>query len=245
MKITILGSGDAFGTGGRFNTCLHVEAGAKRLLLDCGASSMVTLNQAGIERNGLSTLLFTHFHGDHFGGLPAFLLDAQFVSQRTQPLTIAGPSGIEHRTLHTLEANFPGASANRWRFPITYVEVTPEQPAKLAGIAVSAFAMAHDERAGPCQGYRLGYRGKVFAFSGDTAWTDALVPLAAGADVLLVECYAYDSKLANHLDYKTLAARRNELGAARIVLTHMGMSMLAGRDDLPEERAHDGMTIEL
>lgn len=245
MKVTILGSGDAFGTGGRFNTCLHVEAGAERMLLDCGASSMVALNQAGVERNGLSTLLFTHFHGDHFGGLPAFLLDAQFVSRRTQPLTIAGPSGIEHRALHALEADFPGSSANPWRFPIAYVEVTPEQPARLSRIDVSAFPMVHDERAGPCQGYRLSFDGKVFAFSGDTAWTDTLIPLAAGADVLLVECYAYDIKLANHLDYKTLAAHRAELETARIVLTHMGMSMLAGRDDLPEERAHDGMIIEL
>jgi ribonuclease BN (tRNA processing enzyme) len=245
MKITILGSGDAFGTGGRFNSCLHVEAGRERLLLDCGASSMVALNRAGIERNGLSTLLFTHFHGDHFGGLPAFLLDAQFVSRRTQPLTIAGPAGIEHRTLHALEADFPGSSTNPWRFPITYVEVTPEQPATLAGIDVSAFPMVHDERAGPCQGYRLSHSSKVFAFSGDTAWTDALIPLAAGADVLLVECYAYDIKLANHLDYQTLAAHRDELDTPRIVLTHMGVSMLARGDDLPEERAHDGMTIEL
>ena len=245
MKITILGSGDAFGSGGRFNTCLHLEAGAQRLLLDCGASSMVALNRAGIERNGLSTLLFTHFHGDHFGGLPAFLLDAQFVSRRRQPLTIAGPSGIDHRDQHAREADFPGASATRWRSPIEYVEETPEQPATLAGIDVSAFPMVHDERAGPCQGYRLRHDGKVFAFSGDTAWTDALIPLAAGADILLVECYAYDIKLANHLDYRTLAEHRAQLDAARIVLTHMGVSMLAHRDALPEERAFDGMIIEL
>jgi ribonuclease BN (tRNA processing enzyme) len=123
MNITILGSGDAFGSGGRFNTCLHVEAGQQRMLLDCGSSSMVALNKAGIARNGISTLLFTHFHGDHFGGLPAFLLDAQFVSRRKEPLTIAGPVGIEHRALHALDADFPGAATNRWRFPIDFVEI--------------------------------------------------------------------------------------------------------------------------
>lgn len=245
MKITILGSGDAFGSGGRFNTCLHVEAGSERLLLDCGGSSMVALNKAGIARNDLSTLLFTHFHGDHFGGLPAFLLDAQFVSRRSEPLTIAGPAGIEHRTLHALETDFPGASTNPWRFPISFVEVTPEAPATLAGIAVTAFAMVHDERAGPCQGYRLGHGGKVFAFSGDTAWTEALIPLAAGADALLVECYSYDTRLANHLDYGTLASRRAELATPRIILTHMGPGMLAHQEPLPEERAHDGLVIAL
>jgi ribonuclease BN (tRNA processing enzyme) len=245
MIITILGCGDAFGTGGRFNTCLHVEAGDERLLLDCGSSSMVALNKAGVERNGLSTLLFTHFHGDHFGGLPAFLLDAQFVSRRKEPLVIAGPVGVEHRTLHALDADFPGASTNTWRFPISYVEVTPETPATLSGIAVEAFRMVHDERAGPCQGYRLAHGGKVFAFSGDTAWTQALIPLADGADALLVECYTWDIRLANHLDYRTFAARRVELNTPRIVLTHMGASMLAHDPPLPEERAHDGMVIAL
>ncbi|AOO80508.1 MBL fold metallo-hydrolase [Bosea vaviloviae] len=245
MNITILGSGDAFGSGGRFNSCLHVEAGGERMLLDCGASSLVALNKAGIERNGISTLLFTHFHGDHFGGLPAFLLDAQFVSRRSEPLVIAGPLGVEHRALHALDADFPGAATNAWRFPIRYVEVTPESPASLAGIDVTALPMVHDERAGPCQGYRLAHGGKVFAFSGDTAWTEALVPLAAGADVLLVECYTWDVKLANHLDYETLASHRAELETARIVLTHMGVSMLAHRAPLSEERAHDGMVIAL
>jgi ribonuclease BN (tRNA processing enzyme) len=245
MKITILGSGDAFGTGGRFNTCLHVEAAGQRMLVDCGSSGMVALNKAGIQRNGLSTLLFTHFHGDHFGGLPAFLLDAQFVSRRREPLAIAGPAGIEHRARHAVETDFPGASTNAWRFPITYVEITPEQPATLSGIEVTAFPMVHDERAGPCQGYRLSAGGKLFAFSGDTAWTDALIPLAAGADALLIECYTFDLNLANHLDYRTLAAHRAQLDTPRIILTHMGTSMLAHAEPLPEERACDGMVIAL
>lgn len=244
MKITILGSGDAFGSGGRFNTCLHVEAGSDRMLLDCGSSSMVALNRADIARNRLSTLLFTHFHGDHFGALPAFLLDAQFVSRRKEPLTLAGPAGIEQRTLHALETDFPGASSNPWRFPISFVEVTPEQPATLAGFAVTAFPMVHDERAGPCQGYRLARDGKIFAFSGDTAWSESLIPLADGADILLVECYNFDKSLVNHLDYQTLRARRAELRTPRIVLTHMGPGMLAHQAALPEERAHDGMVLE-
>ncbi|WP_332680969.1 MBL fold metallo-hydrolase [Bosea sp. (in: a-proteobacteria)] len=245
MKVTILGSGDAFGSGGRFNTCLRIEAGGERLLLDCGSSSMVALNQAGVARNGLSTLLFTHFHGDHFGGLAAFLVEAQFVSRRSEPLTIAGPIGVEHRARHALETDFPGASTNRWRFPISYVEVTPEAPTELAGVAIEAFPMVHDERAGPCQGYRLTQDGKTFAFSGDTAWTPALIPLAAGADALLVECYTWDKVLANHLDYRTLTAHRGELATPRIILTHMGPDMLAHDEKLPEARAHDGMVLAL
>ncbi len=244
MRITVLGSGDAFGSGGRFNTCLLVEAGGQRLLLDCGGSSMVALNRAGIARNGLCGLLFSHFHGDHFGGLPTFLLDAQFVSRRTAPLVVAGPAGIEARTTQVLEAAFPGASVNAWRFPIRFAEVTPGHPVALAGLSVEAFPMVHDDRAGPCLGYRLSGGGKVFAFSGDTAWTPALVGLADGADALLVECYTWDTQLANHLDYRTLAEHRAELHTPRVILTHMNAAMLAREEDLPEERAYDGMVIE-
>lgn len=245
MKITILGSGDAFGSGGRFNTCLHVEAGGERMLLDCGASSMTALNRAGIDRNGLSALLFTHFHGDHFGGLPGFLLDAQFVVGRRAPLTIAGPAGIEARTAQVLEAAFPGTAEAGWNFPVRYVELAPGVPAVLAGVAVETFAMIHDDRVGPCHGYRLAQGGKVFAYSGDTSWTEALVPLAAGADALLLECYGWDLAMTNHLDYATLAAGRHRLGARRIVLTHMGPDMLARDEALAEERAQDGMVIAL
>lgn len=245
MQITLIGCGDAFGSGGRFNSCLLAEADGDRLLVDCGSSSMVALNRAGICRNALQALLFTHFHGDHFGALPAFLLEAQFVVRRKAPLTIAGPAGIERRTWDALEKDFPGASGNRWRFDIRFVEVTPQAPAELIGFSVTAFAMVHDERAGPCQGYRLGRGGKVFAMSGDTSWTEALVPLADGADALLVECYAYDIKLPAHLDYATLAAARHRLNTPRIILTHMGLTMLAHDGGLPEERAYDGMVLSL
>lgn len=245
MKITILGSGDAFGSGGRFNTCLHVEAGGERLLLDCGASSMVALNKAGIDRNGLSALLFTHFHADHFGGLPVFLLDAQFVSRRREPLLIAGPAGIEGWCWRAMDALFPGDRALPWHFPIRFLDITPDAPETVAGVAVTAFPMVHDERVGPCQGYRLSGDGTSFAYSGDTTWTDALIGLAEGTDAMLIECYSWDTRLANHLDYASISANRARLETKRLILTHMGPAMLARAETLPEERAHDGMVIAL
>ena len=78
MRLQFLGSGDAFGSGGRFNTCFHLErANRGNVLIDCGASSMVAIRKWGVDPNAISTVLVTHLHGDHFGGLPFFLLDAQ------------------------------------------------------------------------------------------------------------------------------------------------------------------------
>jgi len=244
MKITVLGSGDAFGSGGRYSTCLHLTADdGTVMLIDCGATSLLAMQRAGVDRNAISTILLTHFHGDHAGGLPFFLLDALFECRRTAPLTIAGPKGVRERVAAITDTAFPGFGTNTFPFPITYVEVTPEAPATLAGAEVTAFSVDHDQRAGPCQGYRIARDGKLFAYSGDTRWTETLVPLADGADVLLIECYTYDFPLKNHLDWMTLSARLPDLKAKRVILTHMGPQMLANRDKATVECAEDGLVI--
>ncbi len=96
MQLRFVGCGDAFGSGGRLNTCFHVSGRAANFLIDCGASALPALKRLEIDRNEIDLILITHFHGDHFAGLPFVLLDAQF-SRRTRPLTIAGPQGIETR----------------------------------------------------------------------------------------------------------------------------------------------------
>lgn len=244
MQITILGSGDAFGSGGRFATCLHVAADdGTTMLVDCGAGSLVAINKAGIDCNSISAILLTHFHGDHMGGLPFFMLDALFTSRRQAPLTIAGPKRVEEWVRAAMETAFPGSSGNAYPFEVAYQEISPEAPGMVAGAEITAFPMVHDPRVGPCQGYRIARDGKVFAYSGDTAWTEPLVQLAADADVLLIECYTYDVPLKNHLDWKTLESRLADLTAKRIVLTHMGPQMLAHRDQASVECAEDGMVL--
>ena len=84
MKLTVIGCGDAFGSGGRFNTCFMIDTASKRLLLDCGASSLVALKAQKIDLNSIDDVMLSHLHGDHFGALPFFLLDAQFLA-RHQP----------------------------------------------------------------------------------------------------------------------------------------------------------------
>ncbi|MBV8411843.1 MAG: MBL fold metallo-hydrolase [Alphaproteobacteria bacterium] len=83
MRLQFLGSGDAFGSGGRFNTCFHLERSAHgNVLIDCGASSMIAIRKWQVDPNVISTIVVTHLHGDHFGGIPFFLLDAQLIIAR-------------------------------------------------------------------------------------------------------------------------------------------------------------------
>src|SRR4051812_913027 len=124
MKLQFVGCGDALGSGGRYNTCFHVSGEQTKFLIDCGASSLVAMKKWGISRNPIDLILITHFHGDHFGGLPFVLLDAQF-TRRTRPLVIAGPSGITQHLSEVMEALFENSSKTQHRFALTVVELEP------------------------------------------------------------------------------------------------------------------------
>src|SRR5262245_43741183 len=123
MRLTIVGSGDAFGSGGRFNTCFWLETAKATLLVDCGASSLVALKARGLDHGKVDGIILSHLHGDHFGALPFLLLDAQLVMHRERPLVIAGPPGSRARIEAALEIFFPRALSNKWRFPFDIVEV--------------------------------------------------------------------------------------------------------------------------
>src|SRR5882762_10289707 len=126
MQLRFVGCGDALGSGGRSNTCFHVTGKAANFLIDCGASSLPALKRLEIARDEIDLILITHFHGDHFAGLPFFLLDAQF-SRRTRPLVIAGPQGIETRLPQLMETLFEHSSKTKQRFELSVVELAPEQ----------------------------------------------------------------------------------------------------------------------
>ena len=115
-RLTIVGCGDAFGSGGRFNTCFWLKTAKATLLVDCGASSLVALKARGLDHADIDGIVLSHLHGDHFGGLPFLFLDAQFLSRRERPLLIAGPPGTRARLDAALEVFYPGSTANKWRF---------------------------------------------------------------------------------------------------------------------------------
>lgn len=243
MQVRFVGCGDAFGSGGRANTCFHVTGDRVNFLIDCGASSLPALQRLGIARNDIDLVLVTHFHGDHFGGLPFLLLDAQF-SRRTRPLVIAGPQGIETRLQQVMEALFENSSRTRQRFDLSVVALVPEEARSFGAVKVTPFAAVHGESGGPFLAYRVEAEGRVIAYTADTEWTEALIPLGRDADLLIAEAYYYDRVVKNHLSLKTLEAHLSEIKPKRLVLTHMSDDMLGRLDTLGHQTASDGMVIE-
>jgi ribonuclease BN (tRNA processing enzyme) len=244
MKLTFVGSGDAFGSGGRFNTCFHVASAAKTFLIDCGATSLVALKRLDIDLAQIRTIFISHLHGDHFGGLPFFLLDAQFVHRRELPLTIAGPVGMQERLVQVQEVLFAGSSKNKWNFELDIVEMRTGVESSVHGANVTPFEVEHFSGA-PSHALRIECDGRIVTYSGDTEWVDALVPAAEGADLFICECFGYRGTAPYHLDHDTLAAKRHLFTARRMIITHMGPDMLANLSDTGFEAASDGMVIDV
>jgi ribonuclease BN (tRNA processing enzyme) len=245
MHIQFVGCGDAFGTGGRFNTCFHLVGEQTNLLIDCGASSLVALKRCAIDRNLIDTILLTHFHADHFGGIPFFILDAQFVSKRSRPLTLVGPPGLREWYARVLEAAFPGSSTTQQKFDLSLREVEIKKAIDVGGVRVTPFHVRHDDRAGPCLAYRLAVEGRVIAFSGDTEWTETLIEVGREADLFICEAYARDRAIRAHMSLALLERHLPEIHPKRLILTHLSEEMLAYAGKLPYQMAEDGMVIEL
>jgi ribonuclease BN (tRNA processing enzyme) len=253
MKVTFVGCGDAFGSGGRLNTCFHVCAARTSFLIDCGASSLIGMNRDGIDRNAIDTILATHFHADHFGGVPFFMLDAQFNTKRTRPLTIAGPPGLRDWYGRWMETAFTGSSRTTPKFELTLVELDSAERRSIGDITVRPARVRHAPAEGPFFAYRIEVDGKVIAFSGDTEWVENLVEIGREADLMISECYSFEKKVPFHLDYVTLKANLPRIKPKRLILTHLNADTLARVDAealacataIDCEIAKDGMTVEI
>ena len=244
MQLRFVGCGDALGSGGRFNTCFHVTGQHVNFLIDCGASSLPALKRLDIARDTIDLILITHFHGDHFAGLPFLLLDAQF-TRRTRPLVIAGPEGIGTRLTQVMEALFENSSKTKQRFDLSLVALQPEETRTFGAVKITPFPVVHGESGGPFLAYRVEAEGRVISYSADTEWTETLIPVARNADLFIAEAYYYDKIVKNHLSLKTLEAHLPEINAKKLILTHMSDDMLGRLDTLDHATANDGMVVEL
>jgi ribonuclease BN (tRNA processing enzyme) len=243
MELRVLGCGDAFGSGGRLHTCFHVEASTTAFLIDCGASALIAMRRFGVDPNRIEAVFLTHLHGDHFGGLPFLILDAQLVSRRTRPLTIAGPPGLRERLPALMEALFPGSSKVERKFAVHLIEVEPETATMVKGVEVQAFPVKHPSGS-PSFALRLSFQGKVICYTGDTEWVDALIPAAHAADLLIAEAYTAERPVRFHLDWTTLERHLSEIAAKSILLTHMSPDML-GHTPEAARKAEDGLLVPL
>jgi ribonuclease BN (tRNA processing enzyme) len=243
VTVQFVGSGDAFGSGGRFQACISVRSRHSHVLLDCGASSLVALRRLELNPEAVDAVVVSHLHGDHFGGIAFLVLDQQF-ARRERPLLVAGPPGLRERLLQSMEVLFPGSSTVERRFELRSIELPERVPTLVGLVEVTAYPVAHASGA-PAYGLRLACDERVIAYSGDTEWTEVLIELSRGADLFICEAYTYEKPVRYHLSYAALAQHRAQLACRQLVLTHMSADVLDRQAELDATPAADGLSLTL
>jgi ribonuclease BN (tRNA processing enzyme) len=244
VRVTFLGSGDAFNARARCHAGYLIGTGSATLLLDCGPTTLLALKREGLTPDGLDAIAVSHLHGDHFAGLPFVFLHYIFDTPRHRPLALIGPPGTEARVRDLYRAMYRELSAKPLPFEVRYSELADGQRAIVGDAELLAFAVPHQQQE-LSLGYRMHATGKTVLYSGDTGWTEALVEQSRGTDLFICECCYYQTRTDFHLDYPRIAENRARFGCRRLVLTHVGREVHARANEIPEQIAHDGLVIEL
>ena len=138
-EVVFIGTSDAFGAGGRRQSAILLRASSGTALLDCGATTNSGLRALGTDRDEIDTILISHFHGDHFGGIPLLLLAALYEDERRKPLWIAGPPGVESRVRSLATALGHPIEGREWGFPLHFEEFAVGRNTEVGPMQVSAF----------------------------------------------------------------------------------------------------------
>ena len=118
VQVTVLGSGDAFGSGGRAHSAYLVEAPGATFLIDCGPSILQSLKKLGRDPAAIDFILLSHLHGDHFGGVPFLLMEYRWEQPRTRPLVVYGPPDTGRRMRMLFTALFEKSAGETQPFPV-------------------------------------------------------------------------------------------------------------------------------
>lgn len=218
MRLTTVGTGTAAPSRGRVQSGHLVEAGAVRLLMDCGSGVASRMADLGIAWQRITHLALTHFHADHVVDIPTLLYAWRYgqLPPRSEPLSIIGPPG----TLRLLSqfAGVFGDGMLSLGFPISVIELPPGSEMDLGDAHLRTVKVPHTEES---VAYSVERRGRRLVYTGDTGPDAALGEWAKGCDVLLCECSLPESMaMASHLTPSQCGVLAAAAAPALLALTH-------------------------
>lgn len=242
-EVLFVGTGDAFGSGGRRNSAILVRDAGTTLLLDCGPTTLAGLKLMGIDPREIDAIALSHFHGDHIAGVPFLLLDYVYANVRQRPLEILGPPGVQDR-LASLTRAYHYEHEAAGRYPVRYVEFSLDKPIDVAGFRVTPMAAVHQEYTCPHM-LRVDARTRSLVFSGDTGWHESLPQKVGDVDMFICECVFMEEEFAFHLSHHQLVRERARFQCGSLRLTHLGHQVLENESQVEFDTAHDGLRVSL
>lgn len=219
MRLTILGSGTVVPSATRNSSGYFVELPEARVMIDCGAGTVHALARYKLPWEQMTHLFISHFHVDHVGELASLFFAFRYGMQcnRTEPLTIVGPRGID-RVMDGLKLAF-GSSLFEATFPVDVLMLNPGESVELgSGSTLSVAKTPHTRES---LAVRIESRGRSLCYTGDTDYGDELPLFFKDADLLIAECsFRQPRDGVPHLSISEAARLASRAGASTLIVTH-------------------------
>jgi len=219
VELITVGTGTVAPSAKRTAPCHWLQRGTASLLLDCGPGSLHRLASLGLPWSGITHVVLTHFHPDHFAEVPMLVYALKYttVPARTEPLVLLGPPGVV-RLVKSLAQGYgnwlldPG-------YPIAILDVQPGEPFPIDGeLSLETFPVPHTAES---VALALTAPEGRLVYTGDTGPSAELARWASGCDLLLAECSLPESMaMDGHLTPERAGDLAREAAAKRLVLTH-------------------------
>jgi len=200
LHVYVCGAGSPLSDPKRSGPCIAVLAGKKAFIFDAGTNGSQNLGPMGFPSARVEEIFLTHLHSDHLDGLGQMLLGTWINSGRSAPTKVSGPVGtaqvvegfnMAYQIDSTYRVAHHGtAVANPATFGATAREIDLTSGSKIVyeqdGVKITAFNVEH-EPVSPAFGYRVDYKGRSIAISGDTAYDPNIATVSKDVDVLFHE----------------------------------------------------------
>ncbi|CAM2059519.1 ribonuclease Z [Desulfovibrionales bacterium] len=219
MQITFVGVGEAFDEIlPNCSVLATTEAAMKRtsVLLDCGFTAATSYWRLAAFPTMLDALWISHFHGDHFFGIPALLL-RMHEEGRQRPLAVLGQSGVADRVITAIDLAYPG-TRHKFLFPLEFYELATGKTLACCGFI---FTTATSEHSQPNLALRLDANGRSLFYSGDGLPTPTTTSLARGVDLIVHESFSMEQNIPGHGTVPGSIALAREAGVQRIAIVHV------------------------
>lgn len=215
MKVVFIGVGDAFDEC-QTNTSILIDSLEKKILLDCGFTTPKSLFRLVPEADNIDVVLISHFHGDHFFGIP-YLLGHMRAAGRTVPLTILGPAGVEKKVLSAIDLAYPSLRS-KLDFELDFKSLNPGHQIFISNFEFECVTVKHS---GNAIATKMKSNNFSIYYSGDGIPGDDALKMAHGCNLVIHESWGISKGSQSHFSAKDCLNFAHECGCSKLALVHV------------------------
>ncbi len=236
QEIMVLGSGNAFCIDGRGHTSFLLD---QKLLIDCGATTLYKIQEMKVDLNHLKAILITHFHGDHFAGMPFVLIYLKYILNRKEKLILVGHEGFKENYQILMSVTYPEME---FPFDIEIIELNKSDGFVLDHYVIQSFPITHKSES---IGYRIVDDFHRFAFTGDTILNQEVLDLMDGVDVGIMELSLWENpnQMVSHVSLQEVIQHRDKIKAKKLYFNHITNALAEEVQKLNKDYPNFGLPL--